>query len=169
MGLVPALREHAASFHHLGGGACSFHLSGTPVRLPPNVEVAVYRIVQEALNNVATHAQAQTTQLFVDFMPGKLRIVIQDDGIGFDVNAPHVSPRQHLGLIGMRERAESLRGKLEVRSRPGEGTRVILEVPVELARQTTPEFAETQADWVDTGQTNGAKGTRGVGWNQSVF
>ncbi len=142
MGLVPALREHAASFSQLNGVPCALYLSGTCVRLPADTEVAVYRIVQEALNNVATHAQATSVQLFVDFTPGTVRVVVQDDGRGFDVDALPASPRRHLGLIGMRERAESVGGKLEIRSRPGEGTRVILEVPAERTQRNLGELRE---------------------------
>ena len=89
--------------------------------MPPEVKVALYRIAQEALNNVAKHAQASQSQVSLRCEPQKLELEISDDGRGFDVSGV---PRDRLGLGIMRERAESVGATIEIESRMGCGTRV---------------------------------------------
>ena len=95
-------------------------------RLPTFVETALYRIVQEALVNVIRHARASHLGLLLERRHGLIRIYVEDDGVGFD---PKNVERSHLGLLGMRERVEMLRGTLNVESSMGQGTSVIVEVP----------------------------------------
>jgi signal transduction histidine kinase len=97
-------------------------------RLTPAVETALYRIVQESLTNIARHAQTQTASVLLERRGDRVRAIIEDDGLGFD-------PRQagngdHLGIYGMRERAELLQGKVIIESEPGHGTSVFVEVPL---------------------------------------
>ena len=96
--------------------------------LPPRVEAALYRICQEALTNVARHAGAERATVRLVATPERVRLVVEDDGRGFD--ASDVPEGRH-GLVGMRERAEMLGGTLEVRSDPGAGTRIEAAVPLE--------------------------------------
>ncbi len=96
-------------------------------RLSSEIETVVYRVVQEALTNVARHARAQSASVTVSVADGRLRAVVEDDGVGFD---PEAAPRGHLGLTGMAERAELVGGRIEVTPARGEGTTVRLEVPV---------------------------------------
>jgi two-component system, NarL family, sensor kinase len=96
--------------------------------LPPSVEAALYRICQEALTNVARHAKAGRATVQLVATPDRVRLVVEDDGRGFD--ASEVSEDRH-GIVGMRERAEMLGGSLQVRSEPGAGTRIEATVPVE--------------------------------------
>ena len=128
MGLVPALKRYLVSYRQLVGIPCQLHISGEPFRLGPEVETAIYRIVQEALHNVGKHAQANSSQVFLDFGLRNVRVVIQDDGRGFDVEASMLT-EDHLGLRGMKRRAQSIGGRLEIDSAPDQGTRVILEIP----------------------------------------
>jgi two-component system NarL family sensor kinase len=95
---------------------------------PPRVEAALYRICQEALTNVARHAEAGRVRVRLVATPQEVRLSIEDDGRGFD--ASRVPGDRH-GLVGMRERAQMLGGALEVRSSPGGGTRVQASVPLE--------------------------------------
>lgn len=97
-------------------------------RLPAEVETAVYRIAQEALTNVARHSKATTAGITLSVAEGHLRVVVEDDGIGFDVDA--APTRGHLGLRGMAERAALVGAKLDVSSGPRAGTTVRLEVPI---------------------------------------
>jgi signal transduction histidine kinase len=98
-------------------------------RWPAEVETALYRIVQEALNNATRHAQARRIAVQVSETDGTIRTVVRDDGQGFDVAAALARRGDRgLGLIGMRERAEALGGTVEVRSAPGLGTEVCVEV-----------------------------------------
>jgi len=131
MGLIPALRELFSQQERSSGIHHSLHIVGPDNDLEPNARIAVYRIVQEALNNVYHHAGATSVDTVIRFGPRRARIVVQDNGDGFDVDAVSRAPLgQHLGLIVMRERALSIGGNLRVVSQPGKGSQVVLEVPV---------------------------------------
>lgn len=97
-------------------------------RLPPPVETAVYRIVQESLTNVIRHAEARHASVLLEQRNGRLRTIIEDDGKGFDLETAAHSER--LGLYGLRERAELLDGKLTIETAPGQGTTIFAEVAV---------------------------------------
>ena len=97
-------------------------------RLDPEVETVVYRVAQEALTNVAKHGEARTVHVELSTTKGTLRLSVRDDGRGFD---PGSVADRGLGLQGMQERADLVDAKLTVRSAPGEGSTVVLEVPVE--------------------------------------
>ena len=96
--------------------------------LPPRVEAALYRICQEALTNVARHAEAGHADVRLVATPGQVRLVVEDDGRGF--GASNLSEDRH-GLVGMNERARMLGGSLKIRSSPGAGTRIEATVPLE--------------------------------------
>jgi signal transduction histidine kinase len=98
-------------------------------RLPVAVETALYRIVQEALTNVARHARAQTASVLLERRDRSVRAIIEDDGRGFDP-ATAGKTEQRLGLYGIRERAELLGGKLTIESAPGRGTSLFVEIPL---------------------------------------
>jgi signal transduction histidine kinase len=97
-------------------------------RLPGEVETAIYRIVQEALTNIARHAYAKTASILIERRNDIVRAIIEDDGVGFDINTDH--GERHLGLLGMRERAELLDGKLTIESSPEHGTSIFIEIPL---------------------------------------
>ena len=97
-------------------------------RLPGDVETAIYRIVQETLTNVARHAQAKSASILVERHDDVVRAIVEDDGVGFDVKTNH--GERHLGLLGMRERAELLNGTLVVESSPEHGTSIYIEIPL---------------------------------------
>ncbi|HRJ58795.1 MAG TPA: HAMP domain-containing protein [Anaerolineales bacterium] len=97
-------------------------------RLPGEVETAIYRIVQETLTNIARHAQAKSASILVERHGDMVRAIVEDDGIGFDINANH--GERHLGLLGMRERAEFLHGALTIESSHENGTSVFIEIPL---------------------------------------
>jgi two-component system, sensor kinase len=84
--------------------------------------------VQESLTNIARHAQAQTASVLLERRGDRVRAIIEDDGLGFDPR--QASNGDHLGLYGMRERAELLQGKMTIESEPGQGTSVFVEVPL---------------------------------------
>lgn len=97
-------------------------------RLPGGVETALYRIIQETLTNVVRHAKAQSVSILVERRNGSVIAVIEDDGQGFEVsNSPG---EYHLGLLGMRERAELLNGHLTIESSAGQGTSIFVEIPI---------------------------------------
>jgi signal transduction histidine kinase len=94
--------------------------------LPPGVEQCVYRIVQEALANVAHHAQAQHVTVTLSQTHDRLTLAVSDDGVGFDPDA--VDAERHLGIRGMQERAEMVSGLLEIETESGQGTTIRLTV-----------------------------------------
>ncbi len=98
-------------------------------RLLPVVEMALFRIAQETLTNVARHARATEVVVTLEAIDGGARLTISDDGIGFDLDAlQRQGKRVGWGLITIRERAEAVGGRLELQSAPGKGTRVMIEV-----------------------------------------
>ncbi len=102
-------------------------------RLDPEVESCTYRIIQEAVTNVARHADAKLCRVEIAREPASLRICIEDDGKGFDQSTDPGTSSRGLGLIGVRERVARLGGTLRVESRVGAGTRLLVELPVPAA------------------------------------
>jgi signal transduction histidine kinase len=99
-------------------------------RQSPETERAVYRIVQEAFSNIDRHAHARVARLTLSAEAGVIRVVIEDDGVGFDAARAEQPGRRHgLGLLGMRERASQLGGRVKIQSRPNAGTRIEVELP----------------------------------------
>ncbi len=131
LGLAPTLRGYAERFEAHSGLPCDVVMEGEPYRLPPEAEIGLYRILQEALQNVSTHAQAQRATVRINFEPRALTLTVSDDGRGFDLEAFQQNGAGHFGLLGMRERAESLGGHLSVTTRPGQGTQVQVWIPIE--------------------------------------
>jgi signal transduction histidine kinase len=139
LGLPLALRELAESASRRSGAALTVsvprQLDGS---LPPEVEQGVYRIAQEALENVVRHAQASKIAVSLGQKDGTLRLDIEDDGLGLaSVNGQAWDPERpdQMGIRGMDERAGLIGAKLEIGDRPGTGTRVTLEVPCHDAQQ----------------------------------
>jgi two-component system sensor histidine kinase DegS len=127
LGLLPALRQHLARCEHEHGLVVEF-VADEGERLPAPMETALFRIVQEAVNNVLRHAQAQQVIVTLRRDVEHVRLQIIDDGHGFDIQLPHSG--RHIGLWSMRERVEQLGGQFEVRSTPGQGTAVTALVPL---------------------------------------
>jgi signal transduction histidine kinase len=137
-GLVPTVRWQATTCQKYYGLICSVKVVGPTVRLSSEVEIAIYRVVQESLNNIVTHAHAETAQICLTFNRTTLQITIQDDGFGFDQEDVLVTGSHQMGLIGIRERIQSIGGRININSKPGHGTRITLDVPLvaELVPQT---------------------------------
>lgn len=130
IGLMPALQELISRQERTSGLQHHLRVHGSPYELAPSAGIAVYRIVQGALANICQHADATLADVLIRFSPRRVRIVIQDDGKGFDVQSVMLGPPGcNFGLINMRERALSIGGTLQVVSGPGQGTRVTLELP----------------------------------------
>lgn len=112
--------------------ACQLSLGGDgPASFGEHVDMAVYRIAQEALSNAFRHAHATAVTVRLEAGPGALQLSVQDDGLGFDTDADIDAPPTGLGLLGSRERAAALGGRLQVHSAPGAGTRVELWLPLQ--------------------------------------
>jgi len=129
-GLVAALQVLSQDTGRTADVLVDFTSKGVERRLHPDVELALYRIVQESLNNVVHHARAERAGIELHFEPDFLQLSISDDGIGFDVpeNPAEFAPGGHFGLLGIYERAEMINARLEIESSPGEGTRLTITV-----------------------------------------
>gem|GEM_PF-1971530 len=132
LGLVAALRWEIDRVEQLTGQTIQFETDLADIKLQPELEITIYRIVTEALTNIVRHAQASDIHIGLKLENQQLSLRVVDDGVGFDVehwlNSP--SERKSLGLISMRERAELLGGRLELTSRPGQGTTVAGTLPL---------------------------------------
>lgn len=128
LGLISTLEQYIKDFQHRYGIRIEFESIGMRERrLTPNVETAIFRVVQESLTNVIMHAQANRVDVVISRNNDTVTVIIEDNGIGF---FPSVAMNgEHLGLFGMRERIEMLGGTLAVESEPGKGTIVKAEVP----------------------------------------
>jgi PAS domain S-box-containing protein len=129
-GLAAALDWHARNFSRRTGIAVGVRAGEPAVRPALQVEIALFRIAQEALNNVAKHARAQRVEIALDHANGECVMSVQDDGIGFDgVQDASDRPKPGLGIVTMRERAQAVGGRFEVQALPGCGTQLTVRVP----------------------------------------
>lgn len=127
-GLVAALQQHAAMLAHRESLRIELNVTGDE-RMARGIEQPLYRIVQEALNNVIKHAQADQVSVGLEFGVDRVRLRVRDDGQGFDPDAPPSPSGRHLGVISMRERAAEIGGTMEILSSIGGGTEVVVTVP----------------------------------------
>ncbi|MBI4316656.1 MAG: GAF domain-containing sensor histidine kinase [Chloroflexi bacterium] len=130
LGLMPALHEYADRFRRLVGFVYGVSCLGVARRLPIETEIAAYRIVQEALHNVARHADATRAEVLLDFRGPNLVVTVSDNGCGFDSDEVLAQNTRHLGLISMRERAQAVQGEFRLIALPGRGTRAVLTAPM---------------------------------------
>ena len=144
LGLVAALERSIGRWSEQFGVSVEFQAVGMDRRLPPEAEVTLYRIIQEALTNVARHARATHVSVLLEHRGSSVIAIVEDDGVGFDVQRVLQSARleQKLGLYGMMERASLLGGRLVIESRPGAGSSVFVEIPLD-ARAPRTALAET--------------------------
>ena len=131
LGLAPALESMFGQISKRTGLRISPERFSIP-RLPPQVELALYRIVQEALSNVVKHARATSVNVRLLRADREVMCSIQDNGCGFDPDSIRTnSETRGLGLLGIQERLKSLRGELQITSVPGKGTKLRISIPVE--------------------------------------
>jgi two-component system sensor histidine kinase UhpB len=117
-GLVEALRHLVTRHGERAGLRASFSATPPDARAPVEIETGCFRIVQEALSNVARHARARHVEVTLTVQDGALEVTVRDDGVGFNVERL----RTGLGIVGMGERADFVGGRLDIESTPGAGT-----------------------------------------------
>ncbi len=143
LGLSSALRWIAENRLEAMGIDVSIDIVGAERRVKPEVEICLFRICQEAISNIARHAEADAVKITLRFGCGSIVLELEDNGKGFEPKSVLTSAEKSLGLLGMKERASLLDGNLTVTSTPQKGTRVRAEIPV--------------ADWLETNVGNHEK------------
>ncbi len=131
LGLVPALQWLLEDFERRSGVSCEFSENGVEDGLPDSVKTCVFRVVQEALHNCEKHAGASHARVAARQSANQVRVEVEDNGRGFELNAKGMPGRDAgLGILGMRERAARVGGALTLESAPGRGTRISLQIPL---------------------------------------
>jgi signal transduction histidine kinase len=130
LGLAAAVRQLAARLQEVSNLRVRCNIGSLP-RLPAQIQTAIYRLLQECLNNAVRHSSASTVNISLKSADEHISIEVVDDGKGFDVEAALAKPGA-FGLTGMKERVALLGGDLRIRSRPGKGTRIRVRLPVEM-------------------------------------
>lgn len=131
LGLVPTLQKYIQTCEERIEFSINLVVFGVEPPLRSSVKAAIFRLVQECLNNVEKHAHASTVQVKLEFLEDSLRLVVKDDGVGFDLDN-RMGNGGSFGLLGMKERSQLLEGSMEVQSAPGEGTKVMFQIPLKL-------------------------------------
>jgi PAS domain S-box-containing protein len=150
-GLRPALEWYAKQFAARAEIEVSVRASEPPERMAAEMEIALFRIAQEALNNVAKHARATSVEVALDCLESEHVMSVTDDGVGLGVfDAGSNKTRPGLGMATMRERAQVVGGKLQVESLPGRGTRVTVRIP----KHPGPEVPEISDSAAATSKTD---------------
>jgi signal transduction histidine kinase len=146
-GLPATLKWYLRKFSDRTGIRTELIEDGLTGRLPIDVEVCVYRTIQEALTNVSRHAHAATCRVFVQRLSSSLVVTVEDDGKGFEPRRTASEPRHDgVGLVGIRERVVDLGGTMRLESAGGKGTRLTIELPLtSIAAPETPTESRTGA------------------------
>ncbi|RNB85203.1 sensor histidine kinase [Brevibacillus panacihumi] len=131
LGLVPTLQKYIRTCEERMETSIDLVVFGVEPTLRSSVKAAIFRLVQECLNNVEKHAKAKSVQVKLEFVQDSLSLVVKDDGVGFDLDE-RMGTGGSFGLLGMKERTQLLEGQIEVQSAPGEGTKVLFQIPLKI-------------------------------------
>jgi signal transduction histidine kinase len=129
LGLVSALDSYLGSFGERAGIRTDLVHDGMTERPAPEIEICLFRIVQEATTNIARHASATACRVYLQRLPGSVVLTVEDDGRGFDPQQQRRGEDAGLGLLGIQERVADVRGTFRIESAPGRGTRLYVELP----------------------------------------
>lgn len=133
LGLVPTVEQLIEQYSRETGIFVEFNVFGSKEKLMPTVELTVFRIIQEALTNIRKHSKATIVSVKIEYMKKNINLVISDNGIGFDkASYKKFGESGGYGLLSMQERAELLNGKCEIISKLGEGTKILVSIPINL-------------------------------------
>lgn len=131
LGLVPTLQKYIRTCEERIESSIDLVVFGVEPPLRSSVKAAIFRLVQECLNNVEKHAKATSVQVKLEFLQESLSLVVKDDGVGFDLDK-RMANGGSFGLLGMKERTQLLEGTVEVQSAPGEGTKIMFQIPIKM-------------------------------------
>ena len=137
LGLIPTVKKFIDEFKSQTGIRAELTVLGKQKRLDQSVEVALFRTIQEALNNCKKHAEATRVSVKIEFLSNAINVVIDDNGKGFEPQIVRTKMIQndHFGLLGMEERIVLLGGTWNLQSAPGQGTRIIARIPLDYVRR----------------------------------
>jgi len=138
-GIKVAITEQAAEFEKYSGVACDASVPDEPIAYAPRVDIALFRMVQEALNNIAKHAKATQVDVVLDDTDEEILLTVRDNGVGIPAGS---SSRVTHGLRGMRERAGYLGGSVKISSTPGKGTVISIAIPKTEANMHMPDATD---------------------------
>ncbi|WP_391120299.1 sensor histidine kinase [Psychrobacillus sp. L3] len=128
LGLVPTLKKYLSTIEEYNPtSSINFQSYGVEQRLHTNIEIAIFRLIQESLTNGLKHGKFKEAWVKIEWLKQKLNIIVKDNGVGFD---PKVAKDKSFGLIGMRERVDLLEGTMKIISSPGNGTTLLFSIPI---------------------------------------
>ena len=132
LGLVPALEMLTRESEATAGFPIEFNIEGNEIRLDASIELTLYRMAQEALNNIIRHAHARNAAVKLVYSADSLMLQVDDDGEGFvmPANSSKYAMNGHYGLVGLYERTELIGAKLEISTSPGNGTHLKVMLPM---------------------------------------
>ena len=133
LGLSEALKHFIEQFEKRTDIATQFNSSGLNHNLKSRIRINIYRVIQEALNNIAKHSQADKVEIHLSKNAQHLEVLIEDNGVGIsrENEATHSNNKNGMGILGMRERIESMHGEFNIESQKCEGTRIMIKIPLE--------------------------------------
>ena len=131
LGLEPTLRRYVQQYTEKHKIDVGVNINGLNGRLPGALEVAIFRMVQEALTNVAQHAHAKRAQVNIDANGDMVTVTVEDEGAGFNTEDSKLTDPKYKGLVTLVRRAEMLNGRIAIESTPGRGTRIVATLPIE--------------------------------------
>lgn len=151
LGLLPTLHAYVSKFSDETGIKLELDLFRQSAEIDPIVEVAIFRIIQEALSNIKKHAKATHTVIRMQINDGILNATISDNGVGFDYDRRQKYNQEStgaggFGIYGMRQRAELLKGELNLESQLGKGTKIVLNIPVQIKKKGESEREKDQGN-----------------------
>jgi signal transduction histidine kinase len=131
-GLIDAIELFTAEIEKRTGTSCRIDVSGNLPNIPADIQIALFRIIQEAVNNIRRHAKANKIEVAIKFSDDSIEIAIKDNGIGFEMPdfIGDSASRGKLGVVGMNERAHLIGGNFNVDSQVGKGTIISVRVPI---------------------------------------
>lgn len=136
LGIIPALKRYIAEIQEKNTLFIDFQFRGSQERMSSTLEIAIFRVIQEALNNVLKHSGARSVTIYLEQMPGQVNVRIKDDGCGFNLDdVLNSSNNDNYGLIGIRERVQLLDGDFKLITAPNRGTDLIVKIPLKPPEQ----------------------------------
>lgn len=130
LGIEAVARRYCAEFQEETGISVDFVVLGERIKLDSNVEITLFRVIQEALSNVKKHAMARNVRVKLEFLPEAVNLAVEDDGVGFDIEKLDEKEGDHFGLTNIRERVDLLSGTVRIRSEIGCGTNIFISIPL---------------------------------------